>query len=1248
MDIEHELRAMDQARLTTDGIHFDSVEGQAWLNRVSQERLDELEAELFDTGVLKEEGTVSDTVITTFVPPNLETRLGTVPAVTNYRQQSSSEPGRRTDVQDWLGEAPMRRTIHPRRRIGPVNQPIEEIAGTSRSDTRSETTSTSREERPSRGSLMWSRSIPSPWHIYKDELMKLDLQRVSFIEDARRMLNGATLSVSRLYSITGVDWLIAASINFSSTTALRFADLEGLPSNNTMGPVNARPLQDVRLNHDERNREERPGRFLTARAPIGQHVKIFRQLTTPPGHVKERVYPKLVNQDGDAQRYGGLTAIKKDETIFAAYDKAEMRKAKIMVVANSEFVYTSKSLFWPDVIMLAAVDLDLLQSVSLAIGVQRQTEMNPITIVFAGINDHLHSRGFLSRLRDSATAENAVWPAIKDILESMGEVVDATKEGSFNKGTLRVVFALSPGYAHLPDGLKFVYAMVALLSEGKYDVIISAPNRMIEMENLRPLKAELPAVWSDISNAMRGFKDHALHMLVLDEVLGLELSNFSRQLKLKPGIDDDHRVITAMSNDLWFRAMEVASEDTRRKNSLETRAHLEAMVLRTKPEANQWLHLNPRVAALGADAFQQSPVMITKIHAYLLKEVNLAENAGEKTAEFVNRMCQITLETFWTQEVKGQEGFERTDSMLEGLGAGWTASFLAKVYPKVLGGLMKLARCPEQMKERVRNLDMKKSTDSWNKIGDLRHTLIQYLLQQNRFGTGEDETIEREEDVRRHVGGMPLLTDLSLAMRIDPLALIRGVTEFVTVIYGPAVTFAFPDVKVEAYRRSVLHLNLISAVDGSTLNWCEQHALRELMSEDLLFAKISEPEMTVINFDDHFCDRMGEVERRHIEVFPKLWNLRPYDKTNGEMTRVPRLTAAYHKVREETKDWGDYKKLPEAIPEFPLIRRMLLGAVSVVQTPRLRAFESNERRIGNFSVTMDPCFVGRNAAVLQYTRFAYTDQATRRRISNAATPKPGRFDEEWKGLGLAPMRMRGRTELPEASLILTSVRKEMKVGEVLQTRTFLAPFGCEEIKVVHGEEEDKSAGTLLIPRFHEEADNDEQGPSNSNKDKSEGDDGQGGSRQTEEPMQQDQAGGEDDRASTGGTSSLDFNIFSDLENNADTLEATEPADEGTSTLEPPSAFMEKKRNLPESSSPGNSRNNDQRILMESRRRRRIEASARVPFLGTLPEEEWEVHHRDHESRTGCKLAEWRSWKKSGLWFRAMGPNPSSKQVSINP
>ena len=71
--------------------------------------------------------------------------------------------------------------------------------------------------------------------------------------------------------------------------------------------------------------------------------------------------------------------------------------------------------------MLAAIDLDLMQSVSMAIGGKRQTEMHQITILFAGINDHFYSRGFLSRLREPTTAEDAVWPAKKDILESMGE-----------------------------------------------------------------------------------------------------------------------------------------------------------------------------------------------------------------------------------------------------------------------------------------------------------------------------------------------------------------------------------------------------------------------------------------------------------------------------------------------------------------------------------------------------------------------------------------------------------------------------------------------------------------------------------------------------------------------------------------------------------------------------------------------------------------------------------------------------------
>ena len=68
---------------------------------------------------------------------------------------------------------------------------------------------------------------------------------------------------------------------------------------------------------------------------------------------------------------------------------------------------------------------------------------------------------------------------------------------------------------------------------------------------------------------------------------------------------------------------------------------------------------------------------------------------------------------------------------------------------------MNLNRCPKKMKENVKNLDMKRFPVSWTKVKSVRHTLIHYLLQQNRFETGEDKTIEKEEDMRRHAGGMP-------------------------------------------------------------------------------------------------------------------------------------------------------------------------------------------------------------------------------------------------------------------------------------------------------------------------------------------------------------------------------------------------------------------------------------------------------------------------------------------------------------
>ena len=81
------------------------------------------------------------------------------------------------------------------------------------------------------------------------------------------------------------------------------------------------------------------------------------------------------------------------------------------------------------------------------------------------------------------------------------------------------------------------------------------------------------------------------------------------------------------------------------------------------------------------------------------------------------------------------------------------------------------------------------------------------------------------------------------------------------------------------------------------------------------------------------------------------------------------------------------------------------------------------------------------------------------------------------------------------------------MGGPLQTRTMLAPFGHEEVKVVHGEEEDQSAGRLVVPKLPDGATSEEQGPSSSGKNPRR-DDGQGGSRRLEEPMHQEDETGQ--------------------------------------------------------------------------------------------------------------------------------------------
>ena len=116
---------------------------------------------------------------------------------------------------------------------------------------------------------------------------------------------------------------------------------------------------------------------------------------------------------------------------------------------------------------------------------------------------------------------------------------------------------------------------------------------------------------------------------------------------------------------------------------------------------------------------------------------------------------------------------------------------------------------------------------------------------------------------------MPLLTDLAVMMQIDPLALVHGLREFVTKLYGPVMSYVFPDVQVKAYRNSVLYVNSVYVVDCSVLNWVEQKEWRGLVSDDSLFGRIADPGGMLMSFNSNFKCRIGGEDLSHVQFNPK-------------------------------------------------------------------------------------------------------------------------------------------------------------------------------------------------------------------------------------------------------------------------------------------------------------------------------------------------------------------------------------------
>ena len=974
LDLENMLRMIDHIALTRDGVHFNTQRGRHWINDVFQTQLREAEQESRATGPLARTRSTGGSRIRTTVPESLVNRLG--PLATETVAAATVAPS--SNVRDRLGTAPPPRPQSIGSRLGrsveqnnrnnsqTASRRNDPPATTNPASIAGPSTSTVPTEGIESGSgLLWNRSDPSHWGQYKTDMSaKLNMNTLTCREDAMRMTGGESPTVSRLYRIPGVDWLLAEQEKFSSSTSLRHVDLNGLPHDNTFGPLNTRSLTDVRDRTRERTPPARKGKFQTENKPNNKHHKMYRQFAKPPGQTPgeySRDYPRTTTVVGDDKRYGKLKAPIGDG-LFAAYDPLDMKAAKYLIVAGSDYLYTPRSLFWPDVIFLTAPKLDWGQAIGMMISVRRVVSMEPQVIVVAGSNDHLQSRGLLSRLTDGSIPSNEViGEAIMTLLSAMAEVEAAARQ-RFTMNVVKVIFVLSPGHAALPEPLQFVYTMVTTIAEGRFKVIIPAPNRVVDPDNYYPSRSELPAVWADISNAIQGLRDCSTTRLVLDEVLGLELSNFARLLKLRPGVDDDHLLVQQVADDLWFRQMDHAENEQGRmirKNMTSAEEDLTAMALRTKPHNNVWLYLSPRLCTLGEDAFEHAPAIIKEIHVYLKNLFDARELAGGKMLKLMQDVNTMSLDKFQADVLATKAQYEQSDAILGGMGVGWTPSFLSTCYSKAsrnliasfvkdirklsiglvlalyvtfghenfvkgpanlftqaladlrldglltliamtygrLGDLLVLLRYAEQLLGTSREFNAQLETASLRKMKDWRTLLLQYLLQQNRSVTGEGKVATNAGECKQYCG-MPLLTDLAVMMRIDPLALVHGLREFVTVVYGPVITFAFPDVQVKAYRNSVLYVNLVSVVDCSVLNWVDQSELRRLASDDRLFGRIAEPGWVLMDFNNHFKCRMGREDLSHIQFNPKLWNLRPVVKDTGGAVRVAQLPGAYTHAKE--------------------------------------------------------------------------------------------------------------------------------------------------------------------------------------------------------------------------------------------------------------------------------------------------------------------------------------------------------------
>ena len=259
----------------------------------------------------------------------------------------------------------------------------------------------------------------------------LDLEGLACRQELVDVLGLKSLSHEDLSNHYCVDWLKVHEAHFSRAKILETANLTGIPKKCIMGPVNYRPLKELGSPGLIIEPPKHQTSIARVKVAIPAQLKAVEKLLEPKSMgLLDTAYtgPKLAKDP----RYG-----KSYRTSQLVYDRSDPGAARAIIVARSDYEGMSPKLFWAEMLVYLLPGAELNQMPTLIVAMKSETPCEPELLLFAGMNDHLHTAGLREHLRSGEPTPKKIWEAIQTLFAAMNEVkkLVASRLGSKTKAT---------------------------------------------------------------------------------------------------------------------------------------------------------------------------------------------------------------------------------------------------------------------------------------------------------------------------------------------------------------------------------------------------------------------------------------------------------------------------------------------------------------------------------------------------------------------------------------------------------------------------------------------------------------------------------------------------------------------------------------------------------------------------------------------------------------------------------------------